>query len=77
LKLHQIFFSESIWINLGENFRNMNVHVFDMRGRLVAIEDSPEAATFKINMHNLMAGMYFFVIIRNNEVLTILKSVKK
>ena len=70
-------FSESVWINLGANYKNMSVQVFDMRGRLVHSEKSPEASTFKMYFHDLTIGMYFFVINRNNEVLTILKSVKK
>lgn len=70
-------FSESVWINLGENHKNMSVQVFDMRGRLVGSENNPETSTFKMHLHNLTVGMYFFVINRNNEVVTILKSVKK
>ena len=70
-------FSESVWINLGENHKNMSVQVFDMRGRLVDSEISPETSTFKMDLNNLTVGMYLFVINRNNEVVTILKSVKK
>ena len=70
-------FSESVWINLGENHKNMSVQVFDMRGRLVDSENSPETSTFKMDLNNLTVGMYLFVINRNNEVVTILKSVKK
>ena len=55
----------------------MSVQVFDMRGRLVGSENNPETSTFKMHLHNLTVGMYFFVINRNNEVVTILKSVKK
>ena len=70
-------FSESVWINLGENHKNMSVQVFDMRGRLVDSENSPETSTFKMDLNNLTVGMYLFVINRNNEAVTILKSVKK
>ena len=70
-------FTESVWINLGENYENMSVEVFDMRGRSVARENSPESSTFKMHLHNLRPSMYFFVINRGNEVLTVLKSVKK
>lgn len=70
-------FSESVWINLGENHKNMSVQVFDMRGRLVDSENSPETSTFKMDFNNLTIGMYLFVINRNNEAVTILKSVKK
>lgn len=70
-------FSETVWINLGENNKNMSVQVFDMRGRLVHSENPPEASTFKMHLHNLTVGMYLFVINRDNEVITVLKSVKK
>lgn len=70
-------FTESVWINLGESYDNMSVEVFDMRGRTVAREKSPESATFKMHLHNLRPAMYFFVINRGDEILTVLKSVKK
>ncbi len=70
-------FTESVWINLGENYDNMSVEVFDMRGRRVAHEKIPESAIFKMYLHNLRPAMYFFVINRGNEILTVLKSVKK
>lgn len=70
-------FEESVWINVGENFGQMKVEVFDMRGRIVAREDSPSTDTFKMDLVTLSSGMYFFRILRNNNVLTVLKSVKK
>ena len=70
-------FTESVWINLGENYENMSVEVFDMRGRSVVRENNPESETFKMHLHTLRPAMYFFVINRDNQILTVLKSVKK
>ena len=70
-------FSESVWVNLGENYQNMSIQIFDMRGCLVGRKKNPTSKIFKIPLENLRAGMYFFVINRGNEVLTVLKSVKK
>jgi len=70
-------FTESVWINVGEDYENIEVDVFDMRGRVVARVDNIEAATFKMDLNSLRAGMYFFRLNRSGELLTVLKTVKK
>ena len=71
-------FSESVWINIGEDYENMKVQVYDMRGRLAAEEKIPQSSTFKMDLHNLRPAMYFFIIFRNDtDVVSVLKSVKK
>ncbi len=69
-------FTESVWINVGEDFENMRVDVYDMRGRVVAREENPTAGTFKMDLFGLQTGMYFFRIESNGEALVVLKSVK-
>ena len=70
-------FNESVWINLGDDFKNITLEVFDMRGRRISKVENSETNTFKIELQNLHAGMYFFRFFRNNELITVLKSVKK
>jgi len=71
-------FDESVWINIGESYETMKVQVYDMRGRLVAEERTPESSTFKMELQNLRPAMYFFIIFRNEtDVVTVLKSVKR
>lgn len=70
-------FDDAVWINIGKDFDKIKVEVFDMRGRLIAIEDKPEAQTFKIEFSDLRSGMYFFRIIREGKLLTVIKSIKK
>ena len=69
-------FSESVWINVGDNFENMRVEIYDLRGRLAYKEEGLESGTFKMYLHNLRPSLYFFAIIRDNEVVTVLRSVK-
>ena len=70
-------FTESVWVNVGENFENMKVDVYDMRGRLVAKEHNPTTGTFKMDLITLGTGMYFFRIEREGESIAVLKSVKR
>ena len=70
-------FDDAVWINVGKDFDKIKVEVFDMRGRLVAIEEKPEAQTFKIELSALRSGMYFFRLIREDKLLTVIKSVMK
>lgn len=69
-------FSESVWINVGDNFENMCVEIYDLRGRLAYKEERLESGTFKMYLHNLRPSLYFFAIIRDNELVTVLRSVK-
>ena len=70
-------FDDAVWINIGEDYEKIKVEVFDMRGRLVAIEEKPETHTFKMDFSNLSSGMYFFRLIRDDKLLTVIRSVKK
>lgn len=70
-------FTESVWINVGEDYENIEVEIFDMRGRVVARVDNIESSTFKMDLKTLRFGMYFFRLIRSGELLAVLKTVKK
>ncbi len=70
-------FTESVWVNVGDDFESMKVDVYDMRGRLVAKEHNPTTGTFKMELNSLQTGMYFFRIERSGESIAILKSVKR
>ena len=70
-------FDDAVWINIGEDYEKIKVEVLDMRGRLVAIEEKPETQTFKMDFSHLSSGMYFFRLIREDKLLTVIRSVKK
>jgi len=70
-------FDNSVWINVGEDYENIQVEVFDLRGRLVSKEENPEAQTFKMELTTLRSGMYFFRLLRKDKLLTVIRSVKK
>ena len=70
-------FDDAVWINIGEDYEKIKVEVLDMRGRLVALEEKPEKQTFKMDFSHLSSGMYFFRLIREDKLLTVIRSVKK
>ena len=70
-------FTESVWVNLGSDYKNIKLEVFDMRGRTVGKFENSEKQTFKVNLHNLRSGMYFFNFFRDGELIIVSKTVKK
>ena len=70
-------FTESVWVNLGSDYKNIKLEVFDMRGRRVGEFENSEEQTFKVNLYNLRSGMYFFNFFRDGELIIVSKTVKK
>jgi len=70
-------FMESVWVNLGNDYKNIKLEIFDMRGRIVGKFENSENQTFKLNLNNLRSGMYFFNFFRDEELIIVSKTVKK
>jgi len=70
-------FTESVWVNLGNDFEDVILEVFDMRGRVVAKVENSEVNTVKLELESLRPGMYFFRFMRKGKLISVLKSVKK
>lgn len=70
-------FDESVWMNVGDNFEDFTIEILDLRGRRVYKDSNLESATFKLDLSHFKASMYLFRIIRDDKVLTTLKTVKK
>lgn len=68
---------ESTWINVGDDFELMQLEVYDMRGRLVFQKKNFESSTVKLWLGNLRPSMYFFRLIRNDQVVSVVRGVKR
>ena len=64
-------------MNVGDNFEDFTIEILDLRGRRVYKDSNLESATFKLDLSHFKASMYLFRIIRDDKVLTTLKTVKK
>ena len=70
-------FEERVWVNVGSDFENLSLQVFDMRGRLVRAYDRLWAETIKLNLSSLSAGMYILRIEKDETEIYVGKMVKK
>lgn len=70
-------FTDDVWLNLGTSFEDMKVEIFDIRGKLVYVEENFPNQTVQFKLGELRIGMYFFRVWRKEEVLTVLKAVKR
>jgi len=77
LTLSPSLFTDDVWINLGTSFKDMKIEIFDIRGRLAYEESNIDSQTMRFNLGSLNIGMYLFRVWRNQEVLTVLKAVKR
>lgn len=70
-------FEENVWMNLGTSFGNMTVEIFDLRGRLVYRKSDFSEQTVELQLGHLNSALYLFRVRRDNEIITVLKAVKK
>lgn len=68
---------ETTWINVGEDYQLMKLEVFDMRGRVVYRIDNFESPTVKLWLGNLRPAMYFFRLVREDKIVTVVRGVKR
>jgi hypothetical protein len=70
-------FTKDVWINLGNSFEDMEVEIFDIRGRVVYHESNFTTQTVQFDLYDLRYGMYFFRIWRKEKVISTLKAIKR
>lgn len=77
LKVAPNLFEDFVWINLGTNYEDIEILIFDTGGKLVRSYFAAEAQTVKLDLFNLAAGMYFINIFHEEERIVSDKMIKK
>ena len=70
-------FTDRVWINVGTDFANLQLQVFDTRGRLVRAYDQLWAENVKLELSDLSSGMYILRIEKNGESIYVGKMIKR
>lgn len=77
LTISPSLFTKDVWINLGTSFSDMKVEIFDIRGRVVFKASNFHDQTIKFDLYTLSSGVYFFRILRKEEIISTIKAVKR
>lgn len=70
-------FDDSFWLNIGDDFGEIAVEIYDLRGRIIARYSDINQSTFKVAISTLRPAVYFVVLIRDNEYILTEKVVKR
>lgn len=70
-------FEDYVWINIGNDYSNCVIYVYDTRGRLVKFYNQLEQSTVKLELFDLSSAMYILQVVQNDKVIFNGKMVKR
>lgn len=70
-------FDNYVWINIGNDYLEATIYVYDTRGRLVKVLENLEQGTVKVDLSGAAPALYFLQVVKNNKVLYTGKMVKR
>jgi hypothetical protein len=70
-------FEDNIWINVGANYENITMNVFDLRGRLVESYFNLSGSTVKLDLRGLSSAMYILQVLKDGKEIHAGKIIKR
>ena len=70
-------FDDYVWINIGSDFANSTIFIYDTRGRLVKEYYDIQQENLKLDLSDLSSALYYLQVVVNNEVVYTGNMVKK
>jgi hypothetical protein len=70
-------FNDHVWINVGSDYENMTMNIFDMRGRLVRYYHNLQGPTVKLELSGLSSAMYILQVLADGKEVHVGKMIKR
>lgn len=77
LTISPSYFDDHVYINVGSQYENIQLYVFDIRGRLIRSYFQLTSATVKLELSGLSSAMYLLQVVENDKIIHTGKMIKK